>query len=160
MRYATGVRLADVFVRARLEAANAIAHLGLRRKKHDRRCRCALQLRQELQAIPIRKHDVEDDERELVITDGSARLRSRRAERRREARAFERVLQVHADREAVVDDEHSGHVRSPARASRVSVRATSWIGKTSCVAQSSMASCGMPKTTDVASSCASVIPPA
>jgi hypothetical protein len=94
-------------------AADAILDLGLRREEHhrDEPVELALpDLLQQRDAVAVGEEDVEHDEAERRRPERSARGRSRVAVHGREPGLHERLAQVQANREAVVDDEDGrGH---------------------------------------------------
>src|SRR5262249_52044898 len=118
--------------------------------------------RQELDPVGVWEENVQNQKNEGFAPHGVACFGRARGELRREARGFEGFLQIHSDRQTVVDDENSRrHVCLPAVFGRVrdaSVGAISPSGRTRSAAPREMASLGIPKTTEEASSCAIVKP--
>ena len=104
------IRFADVLICTRLEATNAVAHVGLGGQEHDRDVSgsvAAPDLLQKLDAVDVRQEHIKDDHVEHVVLDRPAGLGARRAERGKKAGRLERLLQVHPDRQAIVDDERA-----------------------------------------------------
>jgi hypothetical protein len=143
------VRLADIFVRARLEAANAVLDLGFRGQEQDGETgRGCANFLQELDAIRIGKNDVENDDLDGVAGKSLPRLFGGRTSKRPEAARFEGLQEIHPDRQAVVDDENrSAHVPTclmAGLANAASAGPISERGRTRSAAPSSTASRGMP----------------
>jgi len=95
-----------------------------------------------------------------VIAERIARVGEARARDRTKPGRVERLHEIHADREAVVDDQDRAHrTRSLRCAVSSSAGPISWSGRIRSAAPHAAASRGIPYTTLVASSCAIVKPP-
>ena len=142
------VGLADVFVGAGLEAADAVLHLGLGRQHDDRRRDLPFaELLEQVDAVAVRQQHVEDDKADVARGQRRPRLGNRDARDRLDTGFLERLDEVHADRQAVVDDENGvAHHATACRSRSSATRAgpISPIGRTLCAAPSCTASRGMP----------------
>ena len=144
------VGLADVLVGAGGEAADAVADFGLARQQNHRRRAGAWSLAnftQQLDAVGVGQQDVEDDQGELVLGERFAGVRAGGAWRDGKPRRFQRLDEIHADSQAVVDDEHRrvhGLASASATASETSAGAISSRRSTRQAAPSDAASRGMP----------------
>ncbi len=110
------IGLADIFIGAGNEATNAILHLGLGRQ-HQHRQRPALigtQFLEQIDAVAIGQDHVEHHQPDVVLVEGTARLGQGRGRLGAHARRLEGLDQIHADGEAVIDDEYGAdHGKSP-----------------------------------------------
>ena len=142
------VRLADVVGGAEREAAQAVRDLRVRRQhdyRHARVARIAAQLRHELDARAVRQPVVEDRREQRRARDRRARLAEARARDAADAGGFERLDEIHADRQAVVEHEHAGHAHRPPPPTCAAIAApTSCSGNPRSTAPHSNASRGMP----------------
>ena len=142
------VGLADVFVGAGLQAADAVLHLRFARQ-HDHRRRAPLrhgaQLLEQVDAIAVGQDHIEDDKADVLVAQRFSRLGNRRTRHRLEAGGLERVGEVHAHREAVIDDEDRlGHRATPLWTIATTAGPISPSGSTLIAAPISAASRGMP----------------
>jgi hypothetical protein len=143
------VGLADVLVRAGAQAADARGDLGLAREHQDDRRAPRLaraQLLEQLDAVAVGQQHVEHGDRDVPVRECAPRLGRGGARARAEAGGLEGLAQVHAHRQAVVDDHDGARHRtvSAGSASALSAGPISASGRMREAAPSTAASRGMP----------------
>ncbi len=104
------VRLGDIFVGTGRQSTHPRTNVRFQRQQDYRdrsRIRFRLQLGEELDAVAVGQLDVEHDQVEPRFEQCGAAFRQRRGESAGIAATFEGRLQVHADRQAVVNYQYA-----------------------------------------------------